>query len=175
MAKFGVLLFSLIAAIWATPIEYAPIELQTDLAIIDIDTRQSGPDIRLNDDVLPIHYDVMLKPYFEAEGTNAAFTFDGNVKILLRATKLNVVQITMHANQMDINDNWRVYEANNPAVIIPHPPHTYDQATNKLTLNLNRVLQTDRNYIVEINFVGQLSDAMTGFYRSYYMENGVRK
>jgi aminopeptidase N len=170
MAKWFVAVVALAATAWATPIDFA--ELFEPPIVLD--QRQATSNIRLNEDVLPIHYDIHLTPYFDGAG-DRSFTFDGRVEILVHTTRANVVQIVMHANEMTIADDWVVYEEGNPTNPIPHPPLSYDQATYKLTLNLNRALRQGVNYIVVINYVGRLSDAMSGFYRSYYMENNVRK
>jgi aminopeptidase N len=170
MVKWILALVALATTTWATPIDYTSLFEPPTVP----EGRQLASDLRLNEDVLPIHYDIHLTPYFDVAG-DKAFTFDGRVEILVKTTRANVVQIVMHANQMTIADDWVVYEEGNPGAPIPHPPYTYDQATNKLTLNLNRALRQDVNYKVVINYVGRLTDAMTGFYRSYYMEDGVRK
>jgi aminopeptidase N len=173
MFKIAVLLLSLAAATIASPVELTLRERQT-LLQADVDTKQSNPNYRLTDNVVPIHYDVLLHPYFAAEGAKAAFTFDGQVKILVKATQPNQVSIVLHANRLTVDTNWRVYEEGT-TVDIPHPPYEYDEVTHKLTLNINRAMQMDINYVVELNFVGIMGDDMAGFYRSYYTDNGVRK
>jgi aminopeptidase N len=163
-----------VVAFNATPIPLTPFESQV-LIQADIDSKQSVPDYRLNDNVLPLHYDLEIKPYFTVEGSNAAFTFDGKVKILVKTTRSNVTEIVLHANRLTIANDWIVYAENDQENPIPHPIADQNEETHKLTLNLDSPLEENVNYVIEINYVGEMSNDMYGFYRTSYTENGVTK
>jgi aminopeptidase N len=175
MVKAAFLLLCIVAAVHSTPVALTLRERQI-LLETDIETRQSpSPDYRLDGHVVPSHYEIWLRPYFTAEGDKAAFTFDGSVKITVRATRSNQVNIVLHANRLTVANDWRVYDLLDPSIVIPHPDYEYDAVTHKLTLHLNRVLQPERDYVIEMTYVGVMADDMAGFYRSYYKDNGVKK
>lgn len=49
---------------------------------------------------------------------------------------------------------------------------TYDETTEKWTINLTSPLPRDQLAVLEVNYIGHMLDDMNGFYRSYYKENG---
>jgi aminopeptidase N len=143
------------------------------VAFENVKSVQLMHDYRLDDSVKPSHYDLRLRPYFTEEVGKSAFTFDGNVKIVFRPTLANLQRIVLHTNQLTVDDDWLVYEEDFPVVVVPRLHHTYDEVTQKLTLNLMNYLAIDRNYVLEINFAGSMNNNMVGFYRSSYIANGV--
>jgi aminopeptidase N len=174
MQRITFVAVTLIAVVCASPIEKTQVERQV-LIDSDIDSKQATYNYRLGDEVSPTFYDILLKPYFADEGLNKAFTFTGQVKITVRAEKIGVSSIVLHANQLDIKDTWRVYPKNNNFQFLQKPPFQYDNVTHLLTLPLIGVITQGVEYILEFDYTGYLKDDMHGFYRSSYMENGQKK
>jgi aminopeptidase N len=161
-----ILLLSLVAS--TIPLNVTPINTNVTIKQLEL-------NYRLNTDVLPVHYDILVQPHFEDVNLALQFTIDGKVIILLQPTHSNVLAITLHAHLLQISDDWIIYAENNPSLLIPHGAHSYEDATHKLTLPLSERLKADIRYVVEINYTGVLADDMMGFYKSYYYENGEKK
>uniref|UniRef100_A0A182PTS9 Aminopeptidase N n=1 Tax=Anopheles epiroticus TaxID=199890 RepID=A0A182PTS9_9DIPT len=140
--------------------------------LVEAEPRAQLEDYRLNDDVWPSHYDIEIKPYLEAEGNKAQFTFDGSAKITVTTQKQNVMQIKLHMARMDISA-WSVTRKSDNTVI-PTQQQMYDEETHILTLPLSSALQANVEYVLSFTYVGNMDDDMHGFYRSYYWENGVK-
>uniref|UniRef100_A0A3F2YVF0 Aminopeptidase n=1 Tax=Anopheles culicifacies TaxID=139723 RepID=A0A3F2YVF0_9DIPT len=127
---------------------------------------------RLNDDVLPTHYDIEIKPFFEAEPEREAFTFNGITVITVTASVENVTQIKLHKANMDIL-SWSVMRKSN-SMVVRSGNNTYDEETQILTLHLNETLLKNVEYLVVFNYVGMMEENMRGFYRSYFKQNGTQ-
>lgn len=130
---------------------------------------------RLETTVLPQHYGVEVTPYFSSEHGKQQFTFDGKVDVTLSTTAGDIRKITLHANQLNISSDIRLRDAITPLSEIKVISQTYDPRTHKYTLGLASALTPMRKYVLSMQYVGQLSSDMTGFYRSSYEENGQIK
>lgn len=151
----------------------SPIDLLNPAAVAEeITPRAELEEYRLNGDVQPSHYDIELTPYFQDEGSNKAFTFDGVSMMTFRVTRPGVTNIVLHQWKIDIK-SWFLKLAINSADV-PHGAATYDEETHKLTIPVNQALAVDTDYMLIFNYVGILDDDMHGFYRSYYMVNGKK-
>lgn len=54
-------------------------------------------------------------------------------------------------------------------------PTTYDQDTQKWTINIPQTLIPGTSYIFTVKYTGHMRENMLGFYRSYYYEGSVKK
>lgn len=124
---------------------------------------------RLSGDVVPSRYEITLTPNLDD------WTFEGHVIIHVESKVQNVREIVLHANDLTI-DTIKVYLPGNPLLDLHEgEEYTYENATHKLTIPTNTIVEMGRIYYVEIEFSGNMRDDMAGFYRSTYMENGVEK
>ncbi|XP_058467780.1 membrane alanyl aminopeptidase-like [Malaya genurostris] len=129
-------------------------------------------EYRLNDDVLPSHYDIELTPYFEDEGDHKAFTFDGEVFITLRPTKAEVKKIDLHVASITIESvNLKLFD-NSKDVKLGEV--SYNNDTEILSIPVNDVFAEMEDYLLIIRYIGVLGDDMRGFYRSYYKERDTK-
>ena len=106
--------------------------------------------------IIPNHYNLTLKPNFKS------FKFDGNVKIdvevkensdlmLLNGTELEILSVNLSNETEEINIS----------------DFNLDESSQIISINLkDKVAQG--NYLLEIDFIGELNDRLHGFYRSAY-------
>jgi aminopeptidase N len=82
--------------------------------------------------------------------------------------------ITLLVDNLDVK-NWTLWTSvENP---MKYDEGTFadtilDNVTDKWTIKLHKELPSQS--ILEINFLGYMTDKMSGFYRSYYYENGMK-
>lgn len=154
----------------------SPIEPELENTPVVIDSKQATVNYRLSTDVKPIHYDLMLTPYFVTEGSHQPFTFDGMVSIQLQATRAGVNQIQLHMNDLIITD-WFLRDGTVSASDGVFVAADYEELTHKWTIPLNTgfVMDPTKVYTLTISYTGFLREDMNGFYRSYYYENGVKQ
>lgn len=137
-------------------------------------------DYRLNTDVEPLNYLIELTPYFNNDSGKDAFTFDGNVGITLRTKKENVKVITLHKEELDIQDQRIVakipflgFSWNIEPIGIDHVE--YNEITKKYSIHLAAPLSPNQSYLLSFTYSGKLRTDMKGFYRSSYKEGNVTK
>ncbi|KAI4459114.1 protease m1 zinc metalloprotease [Holotrichia oblita] len=119
---------------------------------------------RLPNDTIPIHYDVLLEPDFEA------FTFEGRVMITVLVVE-ETDTITLHANELTIHtvDVFApVNNASTPNVTsaVEDPEHHF------YIISLEEPVEINEELEVVITFTGILNDDNRGFYRAKYEEHG---
>lgn len=136
-------------------------------------------DYRLNTDIKPINYDIILTPYFEEAPTGKEpFTFDGYVSIMLQPTKSNVDTITLHLDDLVIAKQslsykfswWPMLQMN-----VPIKDQRYVNKTQKYTIDLSKPLDVTKTYNLLFEYTGKLRTDMHGFYRSSYKEGNETK
>lgn len=130
---------------------------------------------RLPTSVSPSNYELEITPYFIAEEQKLPFTFDGNVKITLRTSQTNIMDIILHSFNLEILGLPTLAEIAIPANNIIVNNITENMTTQKITLNLASPITPHVDYILIFYYIGHLNDAMNGFYRSSYVEDGVTK
>lgn len=124
---------------------------------------------RLSDNVVPSKYEITITPNLDD------WTFEGHVIIHVESKVQNVREIVLHANDLTI-ESVKVYLIENTLIDLHEgEEYSYENATDKLTIPTNAILELDMIYSVDIVYIGQLCDDMRGFYRSTYMQNGVEK
>nr|AGT95896.1 aminopeptidase N [Aedes aegypti] len=157
-----------VCCVLASPIDL----LKPATTVVEISPRAELEDYRLNDDVMPSHYDITLTPYFEDEDSHQAFSFDGISVMTFRVTKPDVTNIVLHMWKINIT-SWYLKRASDSSDV-PHGVESYDEETHKLTIPVNQALAENVDYQLIFNYVGILDDDMHGFYRSYYKVNGKK-
>lgn len=134
----------------------------------------SDTNYRLNTPIKPKTYSVALTPYFDTNDA-AAFTYDGEVQITF-ITETATKQIKLHSEDL-------IYDASNITVVNGVGTLNLD-ATNPLEfeknytfafINLEADLQVGLEYILKISYRGPIRADLTGFFRNYYIEKGVKK
>ncbi|KAM4572960.1 aminopeptidase N-like [Odontesthes bonariensis] len=132
---------------------------------------------RLPKRLVPDHYNVTLHPRLTPDPTTGLYIFTGDSSvqfqcvedtnlILIHSNKLNYTRVDGHLATLrsisggsapSISSSWL-----NPV-------------TQYLVVQLNGNLMKDHWYQLHTKFTGELADDLGGFYRSEYIENGVRK
>jgi aminopeptidase N len=120
----------------------------------------SNNSYRLPKTVTPISYDLYLKPNF------GSFEFDGDVRIRVQVQE-ETDNITLHSNVREIKSVEVRDSASAPIEI----NNTTDSEKHFLTISSDTSFETNE-YDIRIEFTGDLSDDMNGFYRSSYTIDG---
>ncbi|XP_058061851.1 membrane alanyl aminopeptidase-like [Anopheles bellator] len=141
---------------------------------VPTDTVPRAPldEYRLDGTVVPSHYDIEIKPYFEAEPNKEPFTFDGSTTITVKAVAAGTAKIKLHTASLSILAASVMLKSNSAPVQLFN--QSYDEETEVLTLNLRSVLLTNVDYLVSFNYVGRMEENMRGFYRSYFTVDGTK-
>lgn len=161
IAKTFVLLSAIIGLSLGSPLDFESIDNEITPFVV-------GDGVyRLSDDVTPISYLLELTPYLANETGKDAFTFDGVVTITLRATKANVLAITLHQRELMI-ERYDLTGALFASGV--YDSTQYDPVTEKWTIVLATALPQDSDTDLKVTYKGTLNDEMKGFYRSYYFE-----
>ncbi|CAB3366331.1 Hypothetical predicted protein [Cloeon dipterum] len=133
---------------------------------------------KLPEDIIPLDYVIHLIPYMNDALPPKNFTFDGQVRILVRVDRATN-QIRMHANDMTIiNESINVTNvASQETVEVTAVNQTEPGVDDRhfLDIFLAEELVLEEEYEIVISFIGILNDEMEGFYRSNYFEDGEEK
>ncbi|XP_054632557.1 alanyl (membrane) aminopeptidase b, tandem duplicate 1 [Dunckerocampus dactyliophorus] len=134
---------------------------------------------RLPKNLIPDHYNVSLWPRLTANERDGLFFFTGDSSVEFKcAEETNLILI--HSNKL----NYTKYENNHLAMLVsvdggskaPSIVSSWLQTeTQYLVLELDGKLTKDHMYRLHTKFTGELADDLGGFYRSEYMEDGVKK
>ncbi|XP_063963335.1 aminopeptidase N-like [Lytechinus pictus] len=128
---------------------------------------------RLSYDLIPDSYDLYLRPYLYPEdgGEDKIFTFDGRVTIHFRCDVPTNV-ITLHLLDIELGVyTLRDYNGN----YITISSHSLEEKYEFVHFNLANDLEADSDYVLYIEYLGQLRAGLSGFYRSSYQEgNEIR-
>ncbi len=128
--------------------------------------KQSKQNVRLTDDIIPIHYKIHLAPDLDE------FVFEGEEEITLEIKK-PVRSITLHSAEIEILS----------AIIFPSPlgrgikgegqpgKISYSEKEETATFTFPIEVKPGK-YVFKFVFTGILNDKMRGFYRSKYEHNG---
>lgn len=149
----------------------SPIDIESSGNGIPIKAAAADLTYRLPTNVWPSRYELEVTPFFAADATHTAFSFDGTVSITLRATEAGVREIVLHKKDMEIKT------LSFSGAIGAGVAYTTEDDTLrdfwKIKLS-SQDLPTTGDSILTINYVGQMRDDMHGFYQSYYMEGGQK-
>lgn len=129
------------------------------------DNQTSNSNHRLPLNIVPIHYDLYVKPYLNITNENLRYSvFDGQVRI-----HLNVIhrtdRIVLHKRFISIEEP---IEINNNISIIST---IFNSDLDFFTIILNRSLEINEKAILTLNYIGQLKNDTEGFYVSSYVRS----
>lgn len=123
-------------------------------------------DLRLPTTIIPIMYDVELKPYIY--GTDPEmFTFDGYVRIRILCLS-HCTNITLHSLKLDIDEASAKLIHIGRAKIPTIQKIIQDERRQFLVFHLSQPLTDGFQYFLQVNFTGKLEDDLNGFYLSSY-------
>jgi aminopeptidase N len=139
--------------------------LDSITAFFRSNNESSIPNYRLPSDVVPIHYDLYVKPYLNITNENLRFSvFDGRVDIHLNVTR-TTNRIVLHKRFIMVREP---IEINNGVSVIST---TFNQDLDFFTIILNRSLQANEQPILTLNYIGELRNDTDGFYLSSYVRS----
>lgn len=124
--------------------------------------KSSKKNVRLSKDVLPVRYQVMVKPDFET------YTFTGEVKIDLKLKK-STRYITLHAKELELfgaEAHFGKESAEARAIKM-------DKKSETAIFSFAKPLPKGKVRI-HIIYKGELNDKMRGFYRSSFEHKGKK-
>ncbi|KAI9223610.1 aminopeptidase 2 [Blastocladiella britannica] len=126
---------------------------------------EDGKRIELPKHILPTSYKLTVTPDLEN------FTFVGHVDILLHtAAETEYIELNAHKLQIQsatVSTRGHSYKAG---------PAEYNEETQTVKLPLEATLAAGLDDVVlAIDFTGLIGDDMSGFYRSNYEDEGVKK
>uniref|UniRef100_A0A3B5LZR7 Aminopeptidase n=1 Tax=Xiphophorus couchianus TaxID=32473 RepID=A0A3B5LZR7_9TELE len=131
---------------------------------------------RLPDSLVPLTYNVTLWPRLKPDADNM-YIFTGHSSVVFRCKKETDL-ILIHANNL----NFTMYGGNHAKLsgrgeaAAPAIRSTWLVVrTQYLVVQLSSKLAVGKSYELYTEFRGELADDLEGFYRSEYMDDGVKK
>ena len=120
---------------------------------------------RLPSNIVPIHYDLSVKPYLNITNENLrSSVFDGRVQIYLNVT-LTTDRIVLHKRFITIREPINI--SGGVSVI----QTIFNEDLDFFTIVLDRVLQVNEQPILTLDYVGELRNDTDGFYLSSYVRS----
>ncbi|KAI3377653.1 hypothetical protein L3Q82_008815 [Scortum barcoo] len=131
---------------------------------------------RLPDSLSPVSYNVTLWPRLQPNADNL-YIFTGHSTVVFRCVKETDL-IIIHSNLLNLTtfDGHHAKLVGLNGASAPALKKTWlEVATQYLVIQLSSPLKANSEYELFTEFVGELADDLGGFYRSEYMEDGVKK
>ncbi|XP_049926517.1 aminopeptidase Ey-like isoform X2 [Epinephelus moara] len=131
---------------------------------------------RLPDSLSPVSYNITLWPRLEPNA-DGLYIFTGNSTVIFRCVKETDL-ILIHSNKLNLTSfgGYLAQLRGLDGTTAPSLKSTWlEIPTQYLVIQLNSPLQANSKYELFTEFVGELADDLGGFYRSEYMEDGVKK
>ncbi|XP_077419319.1 aminopeptidase N-like [Vanacampus margaritifer] len=131
---------------------------------------------RLPSALVPASYNVTLWPRLKPDA-DGLFIFTGHSDVVftcVRATDL----ILIHANKLNFttfNGHHAALSDSSGAPMLAIRKSWLVAKTEYLVLELSGSLQEGASYVLRTEFRGELADDLEGFYRSEYLEDGVKR
>ncbi|KAI4894400.1 hypothetical protein NFI96_008554 [Prochilodus magdalenae] len=122
---------------------------------------------RLPDTLLPESYNVVLWPRLKPDD-RGIYIFTGNSTVTFRCEKETDL-ILIHSNKLNLTAAPTLTSLGStsaPAI----QSHWFQLTTQYLVIHLNVKLKVGESYQLFTDFVGELADDLSGFYRSVYKE-----
>uniref|UniRef100_A0A7N8WQQ4 Aminopeptidase n=1 Tax=Mastacembelus armatus TaxID=205130 RepID=A0A7N8WQQ4_9TELE len=133
---------------------------------------------RLPKSLVPHYYNVTLWPRLTADPATGLYIFTGQSTVEFECAEETDV-ILIHSNKLNYtrqNSHLATLTSVNPVVTAPSVKSSWLQnVTQYLVLQLDGKLAKGEMYILHTDFTGELADDLGGFYRSEYIEDGVKK
>ncbi|XP_073693463.1 aminopeptidase N-like [Garra rufa] len=132
---------------------------------------------RLPDTLLPEYYNVTLWPRLVPD-EQGMYVFTGKSGVAFKCVKETNL-IIIHSHELNFTLTSEMHHAkltglggtSAPAVL----KTWFQTQTQFMVIQLEENLQVEKSYWLYVEFRGELSDGLRGFYRSEYKENGVKK
>ncbi|XP_052782181.1 putative aminopeptidase-2 isoform X1 [Mya arenaria] len=129
-------------------------------------TAKPTRSVRLPTDLIPLHYDLALKPnMYDPDPTK--FTFDGTVSINLHCNQ-QTNKVILHSNMINITS---IPQFTGPqGSTLRYSIWEEDKDLQQLVIHLNGYTVKGQNYTLRLQFTGPLTDDLMGFYLSSYKD-----
>ncbi|KAM7423676.1 hypothetical protein PAMA_000166 [Pampus argenteus] len=131
---------------------------------------------RLPGSLAPATYNVTLWPRLEPNA-DGLYIFTGHSTVVFRCVNETDL-ILIHSNKLTFKSfgGYHAMLRGLNGATAPSLNKTWlEVPTQYLVVQLNGMLQANAEYELFTDFVGELADDLGGFYRSEYMEDGVKK
>uniref|UniRef100_A0A914VXW8 Aminopeptidase n=1 Tax=Plectus sambesii TaxID=2011161 RepID=A0A914VXW8_9BILA len=136
--------------------------------------------MRLPTNLIPYEYDLWIRPFVVPDdyisfNTTWNFTTDGNVTIYFTCVT-PTTQIVLHGDNIELIEHSLLLTnlATNKADL-SITGHNYSDVTQMFTFTLSGTLQANTNYSLHIDYYGNITNDLKGFYWQTYQEYGVTK
>ncbi|CAL8262791.1 unnamed protein product [Merluccius merluccius] len=141
------------------------------------DTTTPWTSYRLPTTLVPLQYTVTLWPRLTPD-PNDLYLFTGNSTVEFECVEETDL-ILIHSNKLNYdvlhNKHFGLLSAQD-GVLVPGVRSSWlERTTQYLVLQLNGMLVSGQRYRLYTEFTGELADDLAGFYRSEYVEDGLRK
>ncbi len=134
------------------------------------------PNYRLPTDILPYHYDLLVKVQLNKTIGNS-FPYEGELKIELTCYK-DTSFLIFHIEKLDIDNSTISLTSSMDTTFGTLEGFNWynDYQRNFFIANLTKKFRAANNYTLYIKYTGYLADDNVGFYRSSYNDsNGLKK
>ena len=146
-------------------IEWSTANLDSITTFFRSNNESSIPSHRLPSNVVPVHYDLYVKPYLNITNDNLRFSvFDGRVRIHLNVTRATD-RIVLHKRFITVREPIEI--TGGVSAILT----AFNQDLDFFTIVLNRSLQANEQPILTLHYVGELRNDTDGFYLSSYVRS----
>uniref|UniRef100_A0A672FXT9 Aminopeptidase n=1 Tax=Salarias fasciatus TaxID=181472 RepID=A0A672FXT9_SALFA len=132
---------------------------------------------RLPDSLSPSTYNVSLHPRLTPNEDSGLYIFTGQSSVEFTCLKETDL-ILIHSNKLNLTlfDGFHAKLTGLNGAVAPTMKNTFlEVPTQYLVIQLNAPLKAGSTYRLDTEFVGELADDLGGFYRSEYVEDGVKK
>lgn len=139
-------------------------------------TKEPWDHYRLPNSLVPVFYNVTLWPRLEPNA-DGMFIFTGHSAVVFRCVKETDL-IIIHSNKLNLTtfDGHHAKLSGLGEAVVPIIQKSwFVEKTEYLVIQLQSKLTVGESYVLYTNFLGELADDLEGFYRSEYMEDGVKK
>ncbi|XP_047594607.1 aminopeptidase N isoform X4 [Lutra lutra] len=154
----------------------APTATGSTTAATTLDQTKPWNRYRLPKALIPSSYNVTLQPYL-TPNNDGLYTFSGKSTVRFMCKESTNV-IIIHSKKLNYTniEGQRVALRGVGGIQAPAIDRTeLVELTEYLVVHLREPLQVNSQYEMDSKFQGELADDLAGFYRSEYMENGVKK
>ncbi|KAG8440629.1 hypothetical protein GDO86_006396 [Hymenochirus boettgeri] len=131
---------------------------------------------RLPKNVKPVHYDVELQPHLE-KNTAGLYIFNGKTTAFFVCSEPTNL-ILIHSNKLNhtlFNKEFHAILRDDALKEVQLTKTFLQKTTQFLVVQVNSMLQPNKQYSLYTEFVGELADDLAGFYRSEYVEGTETK
>uniref|UniRef100_A0A3Q2PBE6 Aminopeptidase n=1 Tax=Fundulus heteroclitus TaxID=8078 RepID=A0A3Q2PBE6_FUNHE len=131
---------------------------------------------RLPESLSPVRYNITLWPRLKPNPDDL-YIFTGHSRVAFRCvSKTSLILIHSSKLKFKMFDGFHAVLTGLDGAVAPALRETWlEVATQYLVITLNAPLQLGSMYELYTEFEGNLSDGLEGFYKSQYVEDGVKK